>query len=404
MSALFDSRFGRVFALALALVVCLAAAAMGLGGAEGSSAGDDPGRPAVTGDQFPEKVEVDYAVGFDVEYFDTYKVVTLPEPWPGASEPFRYVLVQRGAARPVARYGDQGVAYIDVPIRSIVTMSTTYLSHLENLGLLESLVGHDSFSWVYSPRVRDMAEAGEVVEVGSGTGVNVELLIDLNPDVIMTYGSGSADFDAHPKLLEAGLPVVLNADFVEPTPLGNAEWVKFISLFYNAEAAANEFFEAVEARYTELAAMAREQQTKPTVLINAPWSGSWVVGTGDSFIARFIEDAGGDYVWADTSGSAPLFLDVESVLDAAADAEVWINPGQWRSLDQGLAEDERFTEFDAFAEGRVYNNDARRTEAGGSDYFESGPANPHVVLADLIRILHPDLVPEHELYYYRRLE
>ncbi len=353
------------------------------------------------GDQFPDKVEVEYARGFDVEYFDTYKVVTVPEAWPGAAEAFTYVLVQRGAEVPA---GYDNAMVVEVPVESIITMSTTYLSHLESLNVLDTIVAHDSFDWVYSPTVRSMAEEKDLPAVGAGSMVNVEMVLSLEPDLIMTYGSGSPDFDAHPTLLQAGLPVALNADFIEPTPLGKAEWVKFISLFYNMEGRANELFSEVEKEYNTLSDIARDASDKPTVLINAPWNGTWVVGSGDSFIARYIADAGGRYVWEDTQGTGSLFLDIESVLDVAADAEYWINPGQWRSLEQGLAEDSRFLEFTAFDEGRVFNNDNRRTDAGGSDYFESGAANPHIVLADLVKIFHPELVPDHEFFYYRRLE
>ena len=359
------------------------------------------GAADLEGDQFPDKVEVEYARGFEVEYFDTYKVVTVPEAWPGATEPFAYLLVQRGAQVPD---GYENAMVVEVPVQSIITMSTTYLTHMENLGVLDTLVAHDSYDWLYSPTVRDMAEEQDLPAVGAGSMVNVELVLSLEPEVIMTYGSGSPDFDAHPTLLEAGLPVVMNADFLEPTPLGKAEWVKFIALFYNEEAEANELFSEVEEEYNALAEVAKNADGKPSVLINAPWNGTWVVGSGDSFIARYIADAGGRYIWEDTEGSSSLFLDIETVLDVASDAGYWINPGQWRSLDHALAEDSRFSEFLAFEAAQVFNNDKRRTEAGGSDYYESGAANPHIVLADLVKIFHPELVPDHEFYYYRRLD
>jgi iron complex transport system substrate-binding protein len=97
-------------------------------------------------------------------------------------------------------------------------------------------------------------------------------------------------------------------------------------------------------------------------------------------------------------------LNIESVYERAADADIWINPGMWESLEEALAEDERFALFEAFQNGKVYNNNRRANKHGGSSYWETGVANPHVVLADLIKIFHPELLPEHEFVYYYRLE
>ena len=107
-----------------------------------------------------------------------------------------------------------------------------------------------------------------------------------------------------------------------------------------------------------------------------------------------------------TSGSTTLRegVVVGTPFDEAGEADFWINPGTWNSLANGTAEDQRFAEFFAFESGNVFNNNARVSAGGGVDYFESGATNPHLVLADLLSIFHPDLLPDHELYYYQKLE
>jgi iron complex transport system substrate-binding protein len=282
-------------------------------------------------------------------------------------------------------------------------MSTSYIGYMQQLGLLDTLVGCDSFKYIYSPRVREMIEDDKLNQVGSGPNVNVELLYAMNPDIIMTYGLGSK-WDTHPKLLEAGLKVVLNAEHTEVNPLARSEWIKFFAAFYNKEKEASRYFDRLVEDYRDMAEEAQQVEDKPTVLNNAPYQGTWWIAGGESFAAQFIEDAGGDYLWSDSSSEGALKLDFEAVYEKAADADIWINPGTWRNLDEGLAKDRRFAEFKAFREGNVYNNNRRMNEHGYSDYWESGVIHPDVILADLIKIFHPHLLPDHELYYYRKLE
>ena len=360
-----------------------------------SSSGSSPGSQG-----WEAEASIDYAEGFSVEYHDTFKVVDVIEPWRGADESFRYVLYRRGTEAPE---GYPEAQKIEVPIESIITMSTTYVSHLDLLGLLDTLAGMDSFLYIFNPEVREMIERGEIRETGGGKDVNLEIALDLEPDLIMTHAIGG-DWDSHPKLLEAGFPVAMNGEYLERSPLARFEWIKYMALFYNAEEKAARIFDETVRRYENLAARAREAEPRPTVLVNAPYQGVWWLPGGDTFAARFVQDAGAEYILADDESGKTHMLDIEAVFARGGDADVWINTGMWNSLDEALAEDERFAEFAAFEEGRVYNNNALETEAGGNAYWESGITHPHVVLADLVKIFHPELVPDHEFVYYRRLD
>ena len=346
------------------------------------------------------EASIRYAEGFSVEYHDTYKVVEVKEPWMGAEQGFRYVLYKRGTEVPGGFTEAQKIA---VPVESIITMSTTYVSYLDLLGLLDTLVGMDSFLYVFDPEVREMIDRGDIAETGGGKNVNLEIALDLDPDLIMAHAIGG-DWDSHPKLLEAGFAVAMNGEYLERSPLARFEWIKYMALFYNAEAKAEEIFDETARRYEALADRAQQAEPKPTVLVNAPYQGVWWLPGGDTFAARFVEDAGAEYILADDETDQTYMLDLEAVYERAGDADVWINTGMWNTVDEALAEDERFAEFEAFREGRVFNNNARRTPNGGNDYWESGITHPHIVLADLGKIFHPELVPDHDLVYYRRLE
>lgn len=352
-------------------------------------------------DYFPEKVSLRDSVGWTIEYFNNYKVITVLNPWRDADVQFRYVLVQCGTPPP-DNVGDALV--IEVPVKSVVAMSTSQLPHLSELGLLDKLVGVDSFLYINNPEVRKKIAAGELVEIGGGGQVNVERALDLQPDLIMTYGVGNPEFDAHPKLLEAGLKVVLNSEYMETSPLGRAEWIKFTAAFFNREAKATGVYDTIARRYKEMATKARNAPNKPTVFAGTPFQGTWFVPGGRSYVAQLLADAGATYLWADDTSTGSQPLSFEQVFERARDADFWLNPGMWKSLADGKAEDERFTQFVAFQKGNVFNNNKRLNENGGNDYFESSPTNPDIVLADLIKIFHPDLLPDHELYFYQKLE
>lgn len=392
----------RVAFAVSALLLLLPALLSAFGAAESTAgdAGAEASGAAGPNDYFPKKVEVEHSSVFDVEYHPNYKIVTVSEPWPGADSGFTYVLVQRGTEPPSGLEAD---TVIDIPVRTIVTMSTSYLPQLEMLGALDTLIGHDAFAWVSSPAVLERIEAGAMKEVGSGPTVNVELLLDMEPDLVMTSAMGG-EYDAHPKLEEVGLPYVINAEWNEPTPLARAEWIKFVSLFYNREAEANELFAAIENEYATMVEMASAASEKPTVFMGAPYQGTWWVSGGGSFAARLLADAGAAYVWADDESTGSLMLDIESVYEKAGQADFWVNTGYWNSLEDAEAADQRFSEFEAYETGMVYNNNLRMGPGGGNEYYESGPANPHWVLADLIKIFHPELLPDHELYYYKKLQ
>jgi iron complex transport system substrate-binding protein len=355
--------------------------------------------PAI--DYFPQKVTPTQTDGFTVEYHNHYKVVTIKSPWQGATEPIQYVLVQCGTPAPE---GLGEARSFEVPVMRFISTSTTYLPVLEQLGLLDRLVGLDDITYVNNETVRQMDAEGKLAYIGYGASVNVEQAIELEPDLILTYAVGGSEYDAYPKLNEAGLPVALEASWLEAAPVGRAEWSKFLALFFNQEAQAEAHFAAIAQRYNELTALAADVATRPTVFTDTEFQGTWYLPGGESYSARYLADAGADYLWADEPGAGSIPLSFEAVFERARDAEYWINLGDVNSLAELEALDARYADFAAFQNGNVWNNNARVNGNGGNDYYESASANPDVVLADLIKLFHPDLLPEHELVYYQPLQ
>ncbi|MBL8967814.1 MAG: ABC transporter substrate-binding protein [Spirochaetaceae bacterium] len=350
--------------------------------------------------QTPARATIRHATGFTVAYREGYKLVSVSKPWPGATERFEYVLYPRGKPRPA--YAGKAV-FMETPLRRVVSYSSTYLPQILAAGGLESLVGLDNAAYVSSPEVRARVASGKAVETSRNFAPNVELLISLAPDAIFTYGVGN-EWDSHPKLAEAGLPVVLDGEWNESDPLARAEWMKFIALFYDAEAAAEARFAAVERDYLRLKALAAGGSgARPKVLVNAPFQGLWTVAGGKSYQARFIADSGGDYLWAEDGRTGGIPLSVEAAYARGLSAELWLNPGAADSLAALAASDARIADLPVLKKGAVYSPTLRVNEAGANDYYESGVMRPDLVLADLVRILRPELKLGGELHYYKRL-
>jgi len=348
-----------------------------------------------------EPVTIDFAQNFTLEYKEGYKLLTVTLPWSGATESLAYALVPTGTT---VADDLSGATVISTPIDSFVSLSTTYLTFLDQIDELSSIVAVDTADYTYNPDISLWAEAGAISSVGSGPSIDIERLLELAPDVIMTSASGFADYDTHPVLEQAGLPVVINSDYLEQDPLGRAEWGKFIAAFYDKEAEADVIFDAMVGRYEEAKALAANQTEKVTVFVNTAYEGTWYMPGADSYAAILLKDAGADYLWSDLEGYGAMPLDFEVVVERAKDADYWLNVGFATDLASLAAMDTRYAEFKAFQDGKVFNNNARITAMGGSDYYESGVANPDVVLLDLVSIFYPDLAAGHEFFYYTQLQ
>ena len=351
---------------------------------------------------------VQHASGFDIEQRDGFWLLTVTRPWLDARSDLRYALVPRqdriGTENPSAVAADvpRDATIVRTPVRSIATFSASFLAPLEILDVRESWVGHDEPARVYAEWARERVDKGMVTRLGDRTDVDIERLLTLQPDLVM-INEYEPDGPVSARLATAGLPVLVNGDWLETSPLGRAEWIKVFGLLYDSWEQALQRFAEIEQSYSELRGLTADPRVRPTVLTNAPYGGVWSVPAGGSYTAQLLRDAGSDYLWDDSSGTGALHLDLEQVFLQARDADVWINPGAWQTLADAARQDPRLTAFEAHRNGRVYNFDRRITAAGGNDYFESGPYRPDLVLADLTRILHPYLLPDHELHYYRRI-
>lgn len=379
-------------------LLCLAAACAppSLSGSTAVSTAPPPSLPVTA------QAELRHAKAFTVEYHDTYKVVTVLQPWRDAGTTFTYILVQRGTPPP-AETGNAQV--IEIPVQSAASLSTTHLPYWDELNQLDTLKAIGNSIYVNNPSVLERLQAGKIQAVGNGPDVNIEALLALQPEIITTTAFGNTRKDDYLLLQDKGFKVVILSDFMEETPLSRAEWVKFVALFTNQEAQAETVFSGIEKRYEEMQKLAQKASGCPTVVLGYEINGTWHMPGGNSYQAAYIRDAGGCYLWADDDSTGRIPLSFEAVYERASTAEYWFNQSSsWQTAADVLGADPRYNKFYAFTEAHTYNNNARLNATGGNDYNESGHANPDLVLADLIAILHPELLPDHILVYYRQLD
>ncbi|QNJ98525.1 ABC transporter substrate-binding protein [Constantimarinum furrinae] len=346
-----------------------------------------------------EILNIEYAKGFSIEQFDNYKVLTLSNPWPDAEQEFKYALVNEGFEAPSGEFD----AVVELPLKNIVVTSTTHIPSLEMLEVSEKLVGFPNLDYISSEATRRMIADGKIMELGKNEDINTEVLIDLSPDVVVTFAVEGNNSTVN-TIQKTGIPVIYNADWTETTPLGKAEWIKFFGVLFGKEKEADSIFKTIETGYNAARETAAKATETPKVLSGAMYKDVWYLPQGNSWAAQFIKDANGDYLWNDTEGTGSLSLNLEAVLEKGKNAEYWIGPGQFVSKQQMEDAHSVYAQFDPFQNNHIYSFTTRKGETGGVLYYELAPNRPDLVLKDIIKILHPELLPEHQLYFFSRIE
>ena len=326
----------------------------------------------------PEQVSIEYASKFSI-VGDKVKVL---EPWPGAANEIEYEVGE-------------------VP-KKIICTSTTHLPFLELLGVANTLVGFPGTQYITSEHIREMVEDGTIVDVGGEGSLNIEMIIGLDPDLVFAFDMGN-ESTVLDKLEESGIKVIYNADFLETSTLGRAEWIKFFGAFFEKEQEADSIFKVIESNYDSLLNLTQNITERPEILSGVLYGDTWFLPGGKNWSAQFFNDAGGQYFLGDSEKTGWLELGFEYVFEEGHEAEYWIGVATFQTKKDLVDQDSRYAQFDAFTKNRVFNYCKKIGAQGGYDIFESGYARPDRVLADMIKIIHPELLPDYETYYFELL-
>jgi len=360
-------------------------------------------KPSLTAEQNIVNYEFKYAKGFTISEHSDYKVLTIKDPWPKADKAYTYALIQRDKLAENKLNPETFDAIIAIPIQNIVVTSTTHIPALELLGVEQTLVGFPGSDYVSSEKTRARIDNGDIRELGKNEGINTEVLLELKPDVVVGFGIDNSN-KTFETVKKSGIPVIYNGDWVEGSPLAKAEWIKFFGVLYDKTKEADSIFKQIESDYLAAKQLASKIENRPTVLSEAMHKDVWYLPNGTSPEAQILNDANVNYLWSNTTGIGSLALSFESVFEKAKDADLWFSPSYYSSFEALQKTNEHYTKFNAFKNKSVFNFANTTGKTGGVLYYELGTTRPDLVLKDIIKICHPELLKNYKPYFFKPLD
>jgi iron complex transport system substrate-binding protein len=345
------------------------------------------------------KNEIEYANSLKIYKYEGYSIVKIIKPWPNAEKDFTYVLKEKNSTLPdsIKEYNT-----VQVPLQSIVVTSTTIIPYLEMLGVENRLTGFPHTDFISSKKTRKLIDTGAIKNVGQNEKLNIEMLIDLSPELIVTFGidNNNPTID---NLTKSGLEVLIQADWMEQSPLGKAEWIKLYGALFIKEKEAKTQFDAIVKNYKDALALVATKKPTATVMYGAMYQDQWYVAKANSWVGQFLKDANINYLWSNEKGTGSIALSFEQVLEKAKTATYWIATGTHKTVAEFNATNPHYSQFDAFKTKQVYTFEAKLGATGGTIYYEKAASRPDLVLKDYIKIFYPDLLPNYTFTFAQKL-
>ncbi len=376
-------------------ILLLVVSLYGCGHQDSASSGEASSR-AGSGSKELQKTSVRYARLFSVEYKNQAKILRIRDPFDPSKTLKTYLLLPTGVEP--ARELPEG-QIVRTPLNQVALAQTTHIGFFNELNLLKTIQGVSQKRYVKNEKIRRQIDSGKIEEFGPSHNINVERLLQINPQVLFVAPFKNNQYK---KVRDVGIPIAVNSSYMENTPLARAEWIKFMACFFNKEATANRIFDSIASGYHRLKRRVDQQGARPTIFSGKKIGQVWYVPGGDSYMAHFFEDAGARYLWRDNQQTGSLELDFETVFYKAQSADYWLmkeNPQGNYSYARLKAENTHYKEFKAFQQRRILFCNTRT-----QPYYEEGILEPEVILADLISILHPELLKDHQNKYYQLLD
>jgi iron complex transport system substrate-binding protein len=341
--------------------------------------------------------EILYAQGFNIIQHADYKELAVINPWKTGEIYARYYLVKNDSVE----VPSNGIK-VRIPVTKLAITSSTHIEFLHLTGDLEKVSGVCSPELIYNTTIRDNFCQNKITSLGDAFNINVEKTLNLKPEILIISGYNQHDSYAQ-RISDAGIPVIFNNEWMEKSLLARAEWIKFMAAFTCKDAMADSIFKNVENQYIKISKLAADVPQKPTIISGSGFRGTWYMPGGNSFMAQLFKDAGGSYFYASDTTRGSLPLNMETVINHFAEADVWLNCS-YNSMQELIDADKLHGLFRPAKTGKVYNFNNRILPSGANDYWESAVARPDLLLSDVIYILHPELLPGYKLVYAKSLK
>ena len=343
-----------------------------------------------------DSLSLKYAERISIVRHKGYTQVSLADPWNRGKTLHSYLLVP--ADNPIPQSLPEGTV-VRTPLKKAVVSTSVHCSLAIKLGGKERIAGVCDPQYIHIPWIEQQLEKGGVTDCGSGLSPTVEKIIDLEPDAI--FLSPFQNSGGYGKVEQLGIPIIETADYMETSPLGRAEWMKFYAMLFGEEKAADSLFNAVETEYLRLKELARQDSSRLSLLMDKQTGSVWYMPGGKSTVGRLISDASVDYPWSGNDDSGSLALPFETVLDKGAACDVWLfryNSPHDISYDELLSENQGYSQFKAFKNRQAYGCNTANTS-----FYEDTPFNPALLLRDIVIITHPSIPDLGQPQYFKKL-
>lgn len=338
-----------------------------------------------------------YSKGFEIKQSNDSlsRLITVYNPWQGADNVAASLLIDSDNSDKK----NSKAASIKDKAERIVCMSSTHIAMLDALGAIDKVVAVSGKQYISNPYIHSHS----IPDIGYEGNIDYETLLSVKPDLVLLFSVNGVS-GMENKLREFGIPFLYVGDYVEEDPLGKAEWIIPIAEVVGVREKGIEKFKDIEQKYNNLKELvAQNEMERPAVMVNAPFADSWFMPSSQSYVAKMIEDAGGDYIYEKNTGNSSMPIDMEEALTLVSNANFWINIGDMKSKDEIISTFPKFANAKCIETGNLFNNNLRSSSGGGNDCYESGVMNPDLILRDLVKIFHPSLVEE-DFTYYQQLK
>ena len=344
-----------------------------------------------------DTVRMKYSSLLQIVKHADYTVVTIRNPWDTLKVLHTYLLADR--EKPLPEHLPEGTV-VRTPLQKSVIYSSVHCSLWSELDELKGIGGVCGLEYIKLPQIQEGCRNGSIVNVGNSMNPDIERIIDLRPDAILL--SPFENSGGYGRVGKLNIPIIECADYMETSALGRAEWMRLYGLLLGKEAQADSLFAGIEKEYLTLTQQVKSQNLKrPTVISEMKNSSAWYIPGGNSTMGRLYQDAGADYVFAYLSNSGSVPLAFETVFDRGGNADIWLikyNQPQDKTYSELERDYAPYARFKAFQDRKIYGCNTNHIP-----FYEESPFHPELLLKDLIKIFHPELLPDYDLKYFSNL-
>lgn len=352
-----------------------------------------------------------------------YTEAIIENPWKKGTTLHKYILVPKGneGDETVARLKDdirensalqmgKACDIVRTPLESNVVFTAPHCQLMYELGCKNAITGVCDKDYINIPDIKERVKLSDgkastsdtdkvIIDCGSSMQPDMERIIALKPEGLLI--SPFENSGGYGKLDKLHIPIIETADYMETSPLGRAEWMKFYGLLFKSEERSDSLFSSIEKEYLALKAEAAKLPQGLSILTERKMGSVWYVPGGKSTMGILLKDANAKYIFADDTHSGSLAYGPERILSKGTQVDVWAFKyfgGKALSKNDLLAEYEGYKVLKAFNSNSIY-----QVDTSTQPYFELTSFHPEILLREFIILAHPKATQFGKLRFYQHL-